>query len=482
MSAHREVLCPLTLDPQPVQGTGARPVTSSRAADATSAAVRWGAPVLRGGGMSEGVRVPKCSLKPLVPVPAFAPRLQRRCVCARPGSDPSGCVMCGSRPDQRSQSQARHLVDVVLQSPGQPLDGPTQAVVERRFGHDFSSVRVHTDGPAQESAGAVNALAYTAGHHVVFAASQYAPATSMGMQLLAHELTHVVQQSSPGLDVASESVTEQEANDNSQSQDRVASVRSSADPAIIQRQNAPPASNVPKPLTGNTAPMPLFKVTSFLATGSGDTTFSENSKTLTISAPAFNASAEVQAFGPQDDVQHWSLGFIQSLYEPHFDEVDYGRTVEQCRLVSVPMRDGVTSAVVPWYHKYTRFSDCSGPCKTLMKDTPLIEVSWDDPLLKSNTNSLRGVSRTRTFGTWLIARLWPTGEVAYLKHVEWGFAFSVPIDPAKPVGSRAAKTTVGRLISSSGNGQGPRTPSFDAPIAADRKSRACKFVPLITVF
>jgi len=66
--------------------------------------------------------------------------------------------------------------------------------MERRFGHDFSQVRVLTDTTAADSARAVNALAYTVGSDVVFGAAQYAPGTSSGRRLLAHELTHVLQQ------------------------------------------------------------------------------------------------------------------------------------------------------------------------------------------------------------------------------------------------------------------------------------------------
>ena len=69
-----------------------------------------------------------------------------------------------------------------------------RAVMEPRFGHDFSQVRVHTGGRAAESAQAVNALAYTVGQDVVFGAGQYAPEMGTGKQLLAHELTHVLQQ------------------------------------------------------------------------------------------------------------------------------------------------------------------------------------------------------------------------------------------------------------------------------------------------
>ncbi len=90
------------------------------------------------------------------------------------------------------------IVHDVLQSPGQPLDAATRAFMEPRFGQDFSSVRVHTSGQAAESAQAVNALAYTVGSNIVFGTGQYAPGASGGQRLLAHELTHVVQQSHSG--------------------------------------------------------------------------------------------------------------------------------------------------------------------------------------------------------------------------------------------------------------------------------------------
>lgn len=82
----------------------------------------------------------------------------------------------------------------VLGSAGQPLDSATRAFFEPRFGHDFSRVRVHQDARAAASARAVNALAFTAGHDLVFASGQYAPSTTAGRLLLAHELAHVVQQ------------------------------------------------------------------------------------------------------------------------------------------------------------------------------------------------------------------------------------------------------------------------------------------------
>lgn len=79
------------------------------------------------------------------------------------------------------------------QAAGRPLPAPTRALMESRFGHDFSQVRVHTDEQVQESAQQLRARAFTIGQDIAFADGEYAPDTSGGQRLLAHELTHVVQ-------------------------------------------------------------------------------------------------------------------------------------------------------------------------------------------------------------------------------------------------------------------------------------------------
>jgi hypothetical protein len=86
------------------------------------------------------------------------------------------------------------IVTEVLQSPGLPLDKKTRDFFEPKFGYDFSKVRVHTDAKAAESAAAVNAEAYTVGQDVVFGEGRYSPEGQKGKSLIAHELTHVVQE------------------------------------------------------------------------------------------------------------------------------------------------------------------------------------------------------------------------------------------------------------------------------------------------
>jgi outer membrane protein OmpA-like peptidoglycan-associated protein len=98
--------------------------------------------------------------------------------------------------EQMGPAETPPIVQDVLVSPGQPLDRETRAFMEPRFGYDFSKVRVHADAKAAESARAVNALAYTVGRDVVFSADQYSPETDKGRRLIAHELSHVLQQGS----------------------------------------------------------------------------------------------------------------------------------------------------------------------------------------------------------------------------------------------------------------------------------------------
>jgi Domain of unknown function (DUF4157) len=90
------------------------------------------------------------------------------------------------------------IVHEVLRSPGQPLDAHARAFFEPRFGRDFSDVRVHADQRAAESAASIGALAYTIASHVVFGSGRWVPRTSEGQKLIAHELVHVVQQTSSG--------------------------------------------------------------------------------------------------------------------------------------------------------------------------------------------------------------------------------------------------------------------------------------------
>lgn len=95
-------------------------------------------------------------------------------------------------------SLAPASTDKVLASQGKPLEQNLKQNMERHFNHDFSNVKIHSGTEAAKSASDINAEAYTAGNNIAFGAGKFAPDTKTGRHLLAHELTHVVQQSSSG--------------------------------------------------------------------------------------------------------------------------------------------------------------------------------------------------------------------------------------------------------------------------------------------
>lgn len=127
-------------------------------------------------------------------------KLQRACACG------AACPKCQTKRLQTKRIESSHseqttvppIVHDALRSSGQPLDPATRAFMEPRFGHDFSQVRIHTDPKAATSSQSIQALAYTAGRDIVFAADQYSPHSEHGKRLLAHELAHVVQQGEGG--------------------------------------------------------------------------------------------------------------------------------------------------------------------------------------------------------------------------------------------------------------------------------------------
>ena len=120
--------------------------------------------------------------------------------------------LSNDQPGEGSEQKAEETSDWAMRSPassdchggarhacpsdgGRPLEPGVRADMEARLGHDFSHVRVHDDSRAHESATAVRAHAYTVGSDIVFQRGGYNPATPEGKLTLAHELTHVIQQS-----------------------------------------------------------------------------------------------------------------------------------------------------------------------------------------------------------------------------------------------------------------------------------------------
>jgi len=117
--------------------------------------------------------------------------VQRVILKARHSSEVEEDLRSGNRSSPDIEESVR-----AMRGGGQPLPEQLRASIEPQFGYDFSQVRVHTDSRAAESAKLVNALAFTTGKDIIFAAGQYSPQSISGRRLIAHELTHVVQQAS----------------------------------------------------------------------------------------------------------------------------------------------------------------------------------------------------------------------------------------------------------------------------------------------
>ena len=118
---------------------------------------------------------------------------------------PAPTISAGAAPEEETLQRkpaglqtvggdAPAAVHEVLRAPGQPLDAETRSFMEPRLGQDLGDVRVHSDLVAARSAQELGAAAYTVGDDVVFADGYFAPRTPSGRRLIAHELSHVVQQ------------------------------------------------------------------------------------------------------------------------------------------------------------------------------------------------------------------------------------------------------------------------------------------------
>ena len=126
------------------------------------------------------------------------PQPQHACACS------GGCSKCSNEQGVLKQPQTKQIkannivvpaiIQQAIHSPGKALEPSTLKFMESRLGHDFSQVRVHNGRHADVAARALRARAFTLGHNLVFAAGHYAPYAATGRRLLAHELTHIVQQ------------------------------------------------------------------------------------------------------------------------------------------------------------------------------------------------------------------------------------------------------------------------------------------------
>jgi len=215
--------------------------------------------------------------------------LQRRCSCGAHSPGGAQCHECANAAKLRRRGGATsQSVEVpasvydVLRSRGDALDAGERAFFEPRFGHDFGRVRVHADATAADSASAVNASAYTVGHHVVFGRGRYQPNLSSGRELLAHELAHVVQQRgasipATGLQMGSTSSSLEASADNAASQALSGQGRVPATPGGPMLARKPDAAEKKKCPATHTFPNDIYTAmdAAWKKSGHGSDTVSE---------------------------------------------------------------------------------------------------------------------------------------------------------------------------------------------------------------
>ena len=222
-----------------------------------------------------------------------APGVQRKCACGGMRSSDGECgTCCAKRLSAQGVSVQRNAagnlgesaaappsVSAALSSGGgRPLDAATRAYMEPRFGHDFRGVRAHTDTTASQSADAIHALAYTSGQDIMFQQGQYAPQTGEGRKLLAHELTHVVQQSNG----ASGRIQRQPAADQEEKKpvvidmDKIGQAVMDDLNRLADKEEPEHWYNFRRPLSYRTGPHSLLKTTDYYDTGNSFFNFFTN--------------------------------------------------------------------------------------------------------------------------------------------------------------------------------------------------------------
>jgi hypothetical protein len=253
----------------------------------------------------------KCTMSPIF---GTLPRIQRKSVCPCDGGCPA-CVstvqpkLTISQPNDPYEQEADRVADEVMRmpepvlqkeytpcaageklniqnngpdhtsdslipndfvpylGPGRPLDKNTRDYFKPRFGMDFSRVRIHTDAVAGQSARALSAKAYTIGSDIRFNEGQYQPNSQSGKDLLAHELTHIIQQGKqaetihrrayPGGDPIHDDLLDQFSRETGIPRSEASQHSSEYEAWLLHRPNAR-SSSVPSSSPPTSAPAPTY--------------------------------------------------------------------------------------------------------------------------------------------------------------------------------------------------------------------------------
>lgn len=290
------------------------------------------------------------------------------------------------------------LVRDVLRAPGQPLSTATRAAMESRFGRDFSRVRVHADAQAAESARAIDARAYTLGQDVVFAAGRYAPGTSSGIALLAHELAHTIQQrrdkwaagDRPGITAATDPTERQAEAMATAALQGKPNIPASSTPLRIARQPADRPPPVPGPTSTNPAADPLANEDPAL-----------RRRRLAVAQAARNASEHIRDALARgllwkfetitiDGVKHQAAAETLAVREARFKQLIADLALLSSELLTAPIPPA-------WLAAEVEFAGA---------DVPIIEAGGPDAVVKDTKMFYAHRGKALGRPSWLVWRNW----------------------------------------------------------------------------
>lgn len=349
-----------------------------------------------------------------------------------------------------SEREPASLVHAVLGTPGRALGEQTRAFFEPRFGRDLGDVRLHTDSRASESARSVNALAYTVGNDIVFGQGQFAPDTTAGQRLLAHELAHTVQQRGATMPATGGLAISAPDDFHERQAERVADVVMAAN--VGEARDFPVAALAASPLRVAR----LQRVVSFTTAPGTFTTnavaVTENATDFTLGSPvpAFQWTPDVTISGAATDVfSDWEVAHHQVGKTFQYD-IFWGaganRTHRELRINGgLPMRDA-TGTGNTWYHDpFAQVFAANGDVRSpVINDTPGSgAIPWANPVA-GRVSTQGSFSFSFGFVSTLSARHIPDGVGAgafrHLNHVHWNASVSGRFDTAAAIGSRVTMT------------------------------------------
>jgi hypothetical protein len=395
-----------------------------------------------------------------------------------------------------------------MQGGGQALPDEERSFFEARLGYDFSQVRVHTDANAVQASREIQAHAFTIGPNIAFNEGTYQPGTESGRRLLAHELTHVVQQGGAGVQrkttmgwgqpsqvvphlqtlqrfatispelYRKEITAFQHQHPASEIRARQQQIMALREPIEIgQRDHSRSIRRCGGGGGGAPAAGPLtFSSDSFNAGSGGALTATPNTAGtgVAIKSAIYRTQGNVKVTGGTDaEAKDWEAGFIQTLKSTNRTAHYIGSATQKKRtiVVATPIRDAITAAGVPWYDATNlnsppdgraEFQKTDSSLTVGLGDQPGTSPLWDTPDGKGKLSHHTG---KELFTSWMIARKKTApNTIEHLNWTSWEVDFGVTFNYASS-GLKTVNAITGQTKNTgSGTGKGSDTPVLSAPI------------------